>query len=331
MKTWLYRQMSLSRKAWLAASLIAMGASPVAAQTTLKYAFVNPMTSHFGVAATAFKESVEKDSDGRIKVEIFPGGALGGERDIIESVQLGTIDMAMTSTSVVGNFVPDVLVFDIPFLFRNTAHARAVVDGPVGQDILKKFEAQNLVGLGYGENGFRHLTNNKHEVKTPADMSGMSIRTMENPIHIKAFSQLGARPTPIAWPELYAALQQGVVDGEENPISNIITAKFFQVQKYLALTGHVYAPTVILIAPATWSKLSDADKTIVKAGVAKAIAAQRAEVEKLEATGVETLRKAGMEVNEVDKSQFSALLEPAYADFAKRFGQQTLDTIRDTK
>ncbi|MCJ8143339.1 TRAP transporter substrate-binding protein [Ancylobacter sp. A5.8] len=320
-------------KTWLigAAMLAAAASSADAQTTTLKYAFVNPMSSHFGVAATAFKESVEKDSGGRLKVEIFPGGALGGEREIIESVQLGTIDMAMTSTSVVGNFVPDVLVFDIPFLFRDTAHARAVVDGPVGQDILKKFEAQNLIGLGYGENGFRHLTNNKRAVNQPADMSGMSIRTMENPIHIQAFSQLGARPTPIAWPELYAALQQGVVDGEENPLSNIITAKFFQVQKYLALTGHVYAPTAILMSPATWNKLSDEDKAIVKAGIAKAIAAQRAEVEKLEATGVETLRKAGMEVNEVDKSQFSALLAPAYADFGKRFGQQTLDAIRDTQ
>ncbi|OYX72088.1 MAG: C4-dicarboxylate ABC transporter substrate-binding protein [Rhizobiales bacterium 32-66-11] len=319
-------------KNWLiGAALLAFAATSADAQTTeLKYAFVNPMGSHFGAAATAFKQSVEKDSNGRIKVDIFPGGSLGGEREIIESVQLGTIDMAMTSTSVVGNFVPEVLVFDIPFLFRNTAHARAVVDGPVGQDILKKFATQNLVGLGYGENGFRHLTNNKRVVKAPTDISGMSIRTMENPIHVRAFSQLGARPTPIAWPELYAALQQGVVDGEENPLSNIITAKFFQVQKYLALTGHVYAPTAILMAPAAWNKLSAEDKKIVQAGVEKAISAQRAEVEKLEATGLETLRSSGMEINEVDKAPFVALLEPAYADFAKRFGQKTIDAIRDT-
>lgn len=332
MKTWLSKTVCSFGRGWLAAAaLLAAVSSPAAAQTTLKYAFVNPMNSHFGVAATAFKEFVEKDSNGRIKVEIFPGGALGGEREIIESVQLGTIDMAMTSTSVVGNFVPDVLVFDIPFLFRDTAHARAVVDGPIGKDILKKFEAQNLIGLGYGENGFRHLTNNKRTVTQPADISGMSIRTMENPIHIQAFSQLGARPTPIAWPELYAALQQGVVDGEENPLSNIITAKFFQVQKYLTLTGHVYAPTAILMAPSTWNKLSAEDKKIVETGVVKAIAAQRAEVEKLEATGVETLRKAGMEVSEADKSKFAVMLQPAYAEFGKRFGQQTLDSIRDTK
>lgn len=319
-------------KNWMIGAALLLAASGSAsAQTTLKYTFVNPMNSHFGAAATVFKESVEADSAGRIKVDIFPGGALGGEREIVESLQLGTIDMAMSSTSVVGNFVPELLVFDIPFLFRDTAHARAVVDGPIGQDILTKFDKQNLIGLGYGENGFRHLTNNKRSVQTPADMSGMTIRTMENPIHITAFSQLGARPTPIAWPELYAALQQGVVDGEENPLSNIITAKFFQVQKYLTLTGHVYAPTVIIMAPATWNKLSDEDKAIIRAGVTKAIAAQRQKVEELEASGIKTLKDAGMEVDEVDKTKFSQTLAPAYVKFSQQFGQETLDAIRDTK
>ncbi len=320
-------------KTWIIAATLLLGtaASAQAQQTTLKYAFVNPMNSHFGVAATAFKESVESDSKGRIKIDIFPGGALGGEREMAESLQLGPIDMGMSSTSVVGNFVPELLVFDIPFIFRDTAHARAVVDGKIGQDILAKLTDKDLIGLGYGENGFRHLTNNKRVVGAPSDMSGMTIRTMENPIHIAAFKQLGARPTPIAWPELYAALQQGVVDGEENPLSNIITAKFFQVQKYLSLTGHVYAPTIIVMSPAAWKKLSNDDKAIIKAGVAKAIVVQRKQVEELEANGLKTLKEAGMEIGEVDKVKFAENLKPAYAEFAKRFGQSKLDEIRDVK
>ncbi len=177
--------------------------------------------------------------------------------------------MGMSSTSVIGNFVPELLVFDIPFLFRDVSHARTVLDGKIGQGILGKLEGKDLIGLGYGENGFRHLTNSKRVVGSPADMSGMTVRTMENPIHIAAFKQIGARPTPIAWPELYAALQAGVVDGEENPLSNIITAKFYQVQKYLSLTGHVYAPTIILMSPATWKKFSSDDKVIIKNAVAK--------------------------------------------------------------
>ncbi len=156
-------------KTWIIAATLLLGtaASAQAQQTTLKYAFVNPMNSHFGVAATAFKESVESDSKGRIKIDIFPGGALGGEREMAESLQLGTIDMGMSSTSVVGNFVPELLVFDIPFIFRDTAHARAVVDGKIGQDILAKLTDKDLIGLGYGENGFRHLTNNKRVVGAP--------------------------------------------------------------------------------------------------------------------------------------------------------------------
>ncbi|MFG1462601.1 TRAP transporter substrate-binding protein [Xanthobacter sp. DSM 24535] len=318
-------------KTWMIGALLLAAMGSASAQTTLKYTFVNPMNSHFGAAATAFKETVEGESGGRIKVDIFPGGTLGGEREIVESLQLGTIDMAMTSTSVVGNFVPDVLVFDIPFLFRDAPHARAVLDGQIGQDILAKFGTKGLVGLGYGENGFRHLTNNKRAVETPADMSGLTIRTMENPIHIAAFSQLGARPTPIAWPELYPALQQGVVDGEENPLSNIITAKFFQVQKYLSLTGHVYAPTVIMISPTAWAKLSAEDKKIIRDGVAKAITAQRAKVEELETSGVKTLKESGMVVDVVDKAKFAEALKPAYAKFSQQFGQKTLDAIRDTK
>lgn len=240
--------------------------------------------------------------------------------------------MAMTSTSVVANFVPELLVFDIPFIFRDTAHARAVVDGPIGQDILAKVKDKGVIGLGYGENGFRHLTNNKRQVETPADLSGLTIRTMENPIHITAFKELGARPTPIAWPELYAALQQGVVDGEENPLSNILTAKLYQVQKYLTLTGHVYAPTLVMISPAAWNKLSPEQQKILKDAVAKAIVAQRKAVEELEANAVKTLKDQGMQVEaKVDNAQFSAKLAPAYAQFSKQFGQKTLDAIRDTK
>jgi tripartite ATP-independent transporter DctP family solute receptor len=312
-----------------AAALLAFAAPAAAQTTTLKYAFVNPMSSHFGTAATAFKDSVEADSGGRIKIDIFPAGALGGEREIVESLQLGAVDMAMTGTSVVGNFVPDVLIYDVPFLFRDTKQARDVLDGAIGKEILAKFADKDLVGLGYGENGFKMLTNNKHPVATPADLNGMTVRVMENEIHIAAFKELGARPTPIAWPELFAALQQGVVDGQDNPISNVVSAKFFQVQKYGSLTRHVFAPTVIMMSPTAWAKLSDADKAIVAKGVEKAVAAQRAAVDEYERTGLAKLKEAGMQIDDtIDPKPFVEKLAPAYVAFAKRFGQERLDAIR---
>jgi len=313
----------------LAAALAAIlpFAAP-AQELTVKWTFVNPADSHFGKAAQAFKESVEADSGGRIKVDLFPAGALGGEREITEGIQFGSIDFAHTSTSVVGNFVPDLMLFDIPFLFRDKDHARRVVDGPVGQELLAGLGEHGIVGLGFGENGFRHVTNSKKAVNTPADLSGMSIRTMENDIHIEAFKTLGARPTPIAWPELFAALQQGVVDGEENPIANIVTAKFFEVQEYLSLTGHVYAPTVIMASPAIWKKLSEDDKAIMRKAVAKAVAAQRQAVDDYERDGIAQLEKQGMKVNPVDKQAFIDALAPAYEGFAKRFGKDRLEAIR---
>lgn len=312
-----------------AAMLMGFAAPAVAQTTTLKYAFVNPMSSHFGAAATTFKDYVEKESAGRIKVDIFPGGALGGEREIVESMQLGTVDMAMTGTSIMGNFVPEVLLYDVPFLFKDTRQARAVLDGQIGKDVLAKFEDKDLVGLGYGENGFKMLTNNKKPVTKPEDLVGMTIRVQENEIHIAAFKQLGARPTPIAWPELFAALQQGVVDGQDNPISNVLSAKFYQAQKYGTLLRHVFAPTVITMSAATWNKLSDADKAIVTAGVAKAVATQRAAVDEYETSGLAKLKEAGMQIVEtVDTAAFVEKLAPANAIFAKRFGQDKFDAIR---
>ncbi|HEY0219109.1 MAG TPA: TRAP transporter substrate-binding protein [Afipia sp.] len=319
------------KKLILGVAIAVFSIGSAAADTTVRYAFVNPMASHFGTAANVFKAYVEDKTGGRIKIAIFPGGSLGGEREIIESLQLGTVDMAMTGTTVVGNFVPEIGVFDVPYLFRDTEHARKVFDGPIGQGILTKFKQHDLIGLGYGENGFRHLTNSKKPVETPADMVGMTIRTMESPVPIAAFKQLGARPTPIAWPDLYSALQQGVVDGEENPLSNIITAKFYQVQKYLSLTGHIFAPTVIMMSPAAWGKLSDADQKVIKEGVAKAIDAQRSEVDAIEKNGLKTLSDAGVVITKVDRVKFSEEEAPAYAEFDKTFGKATLDAIKNVK
>ena len=182
--------------------------------------------SHYGVAVDVFAREVEKRTNGRYKVQNFYSGALGAERESIEAVQLGTLDLTMTSTGPVPNFVPEVAILDIPFLFRDYAHARATLDGPIGVDLLGKFPAKNIVALAWGENGFRHMTNNKRSVMSPDDLKGLKMRTMENPVHIQAYKQFGIIPTPMAFTEVFTALQQGTVDGQENPLSVISAAKF---------------------------------------------------------------------------------------------------------
>ena len=313
-----------------AAGAMAAALAPAAAQTPLKMNISLAQNSSYGVAVDTFAREVEQRTGGRYRVQNFYSAALGAERESVEGVQLGTLDLTLTSTGPLPNFVPEVAILDIPFLFRDYAHARAVLDGPIGQELLQKFPAKGLVALAWAENGFRHMTNSKRPVNTPEDLKGLKMRTMENPIHIEAYKQFGILPTPMAFTEVFTALQQGTVDGQENPLSVITSAKLDQVQKYLTLTGHVYSPAVILMNKARWDALSPADKQAFSEAAREAVKANRARIDDDERKAVADLRARGMTVNDhVDKAKFQAQLAPVYADFAKRFGQENIDRIRN--
>jgi tripartite ATP-independent transporter DctP family solute receptor len=316
----------------LALTTVIMATGAGHAQTALKMNISVAQNSHYGVAIDTFAREVEKRTNGRYKIQNFYAGALGAERESIEGVQLGTLDLTMTSTGPVPNFVPEVAILDIPFLFRDYAQARAVLDGPIGQDLLTKFDAKGIKALAWGENGFRHMTNNKHPVNTPDDLRGLKMRTMENPIHIEAYRQFGILPTPMAFTEVFTALQQGTVDGQENPLSVITAAKLEQVQKYLSLTGHVYSPALILMSKSQWDKLSPGDKQAFSNAANEAIKANRARIDEDEKRAVGDLRAKGMAVvDTLDKTKFQAALTPVYNDFAKRFGQENIDKIKNYK
>src|SRR5512144_2684042 len=194
--------------ATLALAAAALAAPAAFAQTTLKMNISLAQNSHYGVAIDTFAREVEKRTGGRYKIQNFYAGALGAERESVEGVQLGTLDLTLTSTGPIPNFVPEVAILDIPFLFRDYAHARAVLDGPIGQEMLQKFPPKGIVALAWAENGFRHMTYSKRPVVVPADLKGLKMRTMENPIHIQAYKAFGIIPTPMAFTEVYTALQQ---------------------------------------------------------------------------------------------------------------------------
>jgi tripartite ATP-independent transporter DctP family solute receptor len=302
------------------------------AQTTMKISISIAQNSHQGVAIDTFAREVEKRTSGRYKVQPFYSGSLGGERESIEAVQLGTQELTFSSTGPVPNFVPAARILDIPFLFRDKAHARAVLDGPIGQDMLKEFESKGFKALAWGENGVRHMTNNKRAVNAPDDLKGLKMRTMENPVHVAAYKGFGIITTPMAFPEVFTALQQGTVDGQENPLSVIMAAKFDQVQKYLTLTGHVYSPGIFLMNKAAFDKLSAADQKAFLEAAAEGVKANRARVDEDDAKGVTELRSRGMTVTEnVDKTKFTAALAPVYAEFEKQFGKANIDRIRNYK
>jgi len=302
------------------------------AQVTMRNSISITEDSHQGVGVVVFAKEIEKRTNGRYIIKNFYSGALGGERESIESVQLGTQELTVTSTGPVPNFVPEVKILDIPFLFRDKAHAHAVLDGPIGQELLKQFEPKGFKALAWAENGVRHMTNNKRPVNVPGDLKGLKMRTMENPIHIAAYKTLGIVPTPMAFPEVFTALQQGTVDGQENPLSVILAAKLDQVQKHLSLTGHVYSPAVWLMNKGVFDKLSAADKQAFLDAAKEGTKANRARVAEDDAKGVAELRKRGMTVIEnLDKAKFVATMAPAFADFEKQFGKAAIDRIRNVK
>ncbi len=286
-------------------------------------------TSHYGIGAKAFNETLEELSDGQFTVREHPAGSLGGERDMIEGLQIGTVDLVITSTGPLGNFVPETYVLDLPFLFEDYDHARAILDSEIGQELLDKMGDSELIGLAWSENGFRHLTNSRNSVREPQHVDGLKIRTMENQVHMDAFRELGASPAPMAFPELFTALQQGTVDAQENPITVIVATKFWEVQDHLSLTGHVYSPAAILASPVFWSELSEEEKGWFQEAAAASAKATRDEVSRLESEGIELLRDEGMEVvTDVDVAPFQQQIQPVYEAFEERHGSEMLERIQ---
>ena len=302
------------------------------AQTPMKINVSAAQNGHQGVGIDTFAKEVEKRTNGRYKIQTFYNGSLGGERESIEAVQLGTQELTFATSGAIPNFVPDTKIIDVPFLFRDSAHARAVFDGAFGQELAKKFEPKGFKALAWGDNGFRHMTNNKRPINTPDDLKGVKMRTMENPVHIAAYKSLGILTTPMAWPEVFAALQQGTVDGQENPLPVILSQKLDQVQKYMTLTGHVYSPMVFLMNKGQFDKLAPADQQAFVEAAKAGAKANRARVDEDDAKGVAELRSKGMQIVEkVDKAKFVSALAPANAQFEKEFGKANLDRIRNVK
>ena len=323
----------LSKK-WVAAlaATAAFAAFPTQAQTVLKMGHVLAKGSHYDVGANVFCDTLDKNTQGRYKCQVYPASALGGEREEIEAVQIGTQDLVITSTGPVGNFVPEMKIVDVPFLFRDYDHARKVLDGKIGQDMLAKFSNHGLVALAWSENGFRHMTNNKRPIVSASDASGLKMRTMENKVHMEGYRAFGIQPTPMAFPEVFGALQQGVVDGQENPIPVILASKFSQVQKHLSLTGHVYSPGLIITSPRIMNKLSDADKKAFYDAAAKSVAATRKKVNDDEANGIAQLEREGMQVvKKVNSASFNDALKGPYANYAKEFGADKIAAIQAVK
>lgn len=299
--------------------------SPAAASSgsepiKLRLAHVVNEKDGFHLAAVKFKELVEQKTDGKVQIEIFPNATLGDERTLLEGMQMGTIDAGVITNGPIANFVPEMAVFELPFMFKNSEEAYKVLNGPVGQEILSKLEGVQLKGLAYAERGFRNLTNSKHPVTKPEDLKSLKVRVMENPVYTDTFKTLGANAVPMAWTETLTGLQQGTLDGQENPINVIYSFKLYETQKYLTMTRHTYSPATIMMSLSKFNSLpQDVQKTL------KECAQQAAEYERQlnaenEQKQIEALKEQGMEIVEPDITPFKEAAKPVYEKYSSQFG-----------
>jgi tripartite ATP-independent transporter DctP family solute receptor len=291
-----------------------VGAPASFAKTVLKLGTSTQPTHIYNQAADYFGKLVAERTGGEIEVQVFPAAQLGSERDMVEGLQLGTLEMTLTSTGPMGNFVPQVKLFNLPFLFKDRESGYRVLDGEIGSQIADRFIAVGIRSLGWFENGFRNITNSERPVTKPEDMAGLKIRVMEDDVFILTMKALGASPLPMAFGELYTALEQKTVDAQENPLAVIHSSRFFEVQKHLAMTGHFYSPAVLLISEITWKSLSPEHQKIIAEAAAEARTFERELSLKADQELEAACAKEGMEVTRPDKAPFAAAVASVYKE-----------------
>ena len=279
------------------------------AKLTMKIGHGAPEATAMHAGWLKFKELVEERSKGEIIVQIYGNQQLGGDRELTEATQLGNITGCAASTANVAPFISDLFVFDMPFLFRDHAHVYEMLDGAPGKAALKSGEKVDLKGMGYMENGFRDLTNSRRTIRLPKDLEGIKLRTMENPIQMAAWRALGANPTPMAFGEVYTALQQKTVDGQENPMELIYNNKFFEVQPYFTLTRHIYSPYAIMFNLEWWNDLNKDQQDLLEKAIQEAIAFQRAQVSESAKKAEEAIRANGNEIVELTPEELAQFKE----------------------
>ncbi|MDE3954057.1 TRAP transporter substrate-binding protein [Glaesserella parasuis] len=299
------------------------------AETTLRFGYEAPRSDTQHTAAKKFNDLLKEKSKGEIKLSLFPDSTLGNAQTMIGAVRGGTIDIEMSGSPNFSGLEPKLNVIDIPFIFKNREHAYAVLDGEIGQGLLKDLEAQGLKGLAFWEVGFRSFTNSKHPVKSPEDIKGLKVRTNQNPMYIQAFSLLGANPVPMPLSELYTALETRAVDAQEHPIGIFWSAKLYEVQKHLSLTNHGYTPLIVVMNKAKFDSFSPELQQAILDAAKEAGNYQRQLNLENEKEIIAKLQKAGIQViEEVDNKPFKAIIEANVRKaFIEKNGSELVEKI----
>jgi tripartite ATP-independent transporter DctP family solute receptor len=302
-------------------------------KATMKVGSVLNLDHPYMIGSQKFADLILERTNGRIVIKLYPSYQLGkGEREMTEGIQQGTIELLITSTGPLGGFSPSINILDFPFLFRDFKHVDSVLDGNIGEKLLKDFEKADIIALAFWENGFRHLSNSKVAVKKVQDGKGLKIRTMENKVHLAAWKTAGLNPTPMAMGEVFTALQQKVIDGQENPVAVFYNSKFWDAgQKNFSLTGHVYSPAPFIMSKKIYDAMPKEDQDLFKKTAMEVAKFQRKVNRDAEEAKMQEMTKHGVAiVRDVDKESFKKAMDPVYSQFPE-YSKADIEKIMNAK
>ena len=310
----------------------AANAPAAAGAKIMKVASVNAKDRALSQGFYKFKQYLDAELPGAFDVQIFTDGVLGDDSRTLEGLQMNTIQASTVSTGPIAAFAPNIAVFDLPFLFKDRATAYKVLDGPLGQAQLDGLQNYGFVGLCYWENGFRQLSNSKRPVTALADIKGLKIRTLESPIHVDIWKALGANPTPMSYSQLYTALEEKVVDGQENPLANIVSSKFLEVQPYVTMTGHIYGASPFILSKTFWNTLNDKEKAAIKKAALLAQKDERDLALQEDVTAAKALEAHKVKISELapgEKEKMREAVQVIYSKYGAQFGPELMKEILD--
>ena len=299
-------------------------------ERTIKFSFTSQKGHPQTQGAEKFAELVAQKSGNKLQVKIYSSGVLGGDLQNVSAVQGGTLEMTCLNAGILSTHVRELGVLDLPFLFTNESEADALVDGPIGQGMLAKLADKGMIGLAYWELGFRNLTNSKRPITKVDDIAKLKIRTIQSSIYVDIFNTLGANATPMPFPEVYGALEQNAIDGQENPVATILASRFNEVQKHLALTRHIYNPMALLMSKKFWDTLSPTERKIIGEAAVEAGKFERQVSRQHESQALETLKKSGMQVTELAPGELDKLrqrLKPVVDRASEKTGQEIVTAV----
>lgn len=297
---------------------------------TIKFAATSPKGTPPAIGMELFAEKVAERSGGKIKVRTFPNGVLGGDVQVLSSLQGGVVEMMTWNAGLMLNHITDFGILDFPFLYTDTAKVDAMLDGEVGKMLTDQLPQHDLVGLAFWELGVRNLTNNKRPVEKMEDIAGLKVRAQQSPLFLDVWSALGANPTPLPFTEVHTALETGTVDGQENPAALILASKFNEVQKYLSLTHHNYNPQIVLIGKGFWDKLNDDEKKLLTDVAMEVRLEQRRISREADSKAIAELEASGMKVNELPDAEVTRIQEkikPVVDKYAAKINPELVQKV----